>query len=116
MGSFKKILTLFFVTLLVLTGCSSNEEASKKETKPKETVTAEKKETQPKDPEQELHDFVLEHTKIVHILTISKNINEQQPDLGPFDVITGIDRKGVETEVWIKDKKIHEIKTVNKQQ
>ena len=112
-NSKKTLALILFITLLIVTGCNAKKEQTKEETKPKETVTAEKKETQPKDPEQELHDFVLEHTKIVHILTISKNINEQQPDLGPFDVITGIDQKGVETEVWIKDKKIYEIKTLN---
>jgi predicted small secreted protein len=114
-GFRKTIMLILILTIFLVAGCNAKEDISK-ENKPKETVAAEKKDKEPRNPEQILHDFVLKNTKIVHILSISKKINEQQPDLGPFDVISGIDERGLENEVWIKDMKIHEITSLKDSQ
>jgi hypothetical protein len=110
---YKKMMILIFaLSLLLVAGCTAKENQSK-ENKPKEVVAAEKKDKETKNPEQILQDFVLKNTKILHVTSISKKINEQKPDLGPFDVISGLDESGQENEIWIKDMKIHEIISIN---
>ncbi|WP_186328705.1 hypothetical protein [Bacillus sp. X1(2014)] len=52
---------------------------------------------------------MLKSTKIVKVFNISKRINEEQPNLGPFFVVRGIDDRGQKTELWIKDMKIFEM-------
>ena len=58
---------------------------------------------------QDIQDFVLENTKMVKVFNISQRINEKQPDLGPFQVVRGIDERGQKSEIWIKDMKIYEM-------
>ena len=72
-------------------------EATQKDTKSSETANA------------DIQDFVLENTKMVKIFNISQRIHQKQPDLGPFQVVRGIDERGQKSEVWIKDMKIYEM-------
>ena len=46
---------------------------------------------------------------MVKIFNISQRIHQKQPDLGPFQVVRGIDERGQKSEVWIKDMKIYEM-------
>lgn len=101
---------IFFALLFVFaaSGCSEKEEGAKNQ---KETVAAEKKSNDPKKQEKELQDFILKNTKVVQIFNISKRVNPQSPDLGPFDVVRGIDERGQKTEIWIRENKIYEMTT-----
>ena len=72
-------------------------QASQKDTKNSETVNA------------DIEDFVIENTKMVKIFNISQRIHQKHPDLGPFQVVRGIDERGQKSEIWIKDMKIYEM-------
>jgi hypothetical protein len=110
------------LALVGLSGCAEKEQAESKPEKTVETKAAAKtdeKKAQAAEPkkqenqenlEKEVHDFVLENTKIVQVLNISRRVHEKHPDLGPFDVVRGIDVRGQKSEVWIKDQKIFEMK------
>lgn len=85
----------------------SNKEAASNDKKEQTEQTDQVK--NPKTEEQEVHDFVLENTKIVKIFNMSKRVDEKRPDLGPFFVVRGIDERGQKSEAWIKDLKVYEI-------
>ena len=112
----RNILIVFFVLFLVfaISGCTDNKEASNTE-KSKGKKTKEKAQASEKDTKnsetanQDIQDFVLENTKMVKIFNISQRIHQKHPDLGPFQVVRGIDERGQKSEVWIKDMKIYEM-------
>ena len=112
----RNIFILFLVLsfVIVLSGCTDSKEASNAEKSEKveadEKAEATEKDTKKSEkPDQEVQDFVLQNTKIVKIFNINKRINEKYPDLGPFQVVRGIDERGQKSEVWIKDMKIYEM-------
>jgi uncharacterized protein YpmB len=115
----KKIRNIFILFLVLsfviaVSGCTDNKEASNAEKSEKVEATekagaAEKDTKKSEKPDQEVQDFVLQNTKIVKIFNINKRINEKYPDLGPFQVVRGIDQRGQKSEIWIKDMKIYEM-------
>ena len=94
--------------MIAVSGCSDNEASSDKENSEKVEET-EKESNQLERSDGDIQDFVLENTKIVKILSINQRINQKTPDLGPFQVVRGIDERGQKSEIWIKDMKIYEI-------
>ncbi|WP_066259037.1 hypothetical protein [Neobacillus drentensis] len=92
-------------TKTVETKTADAKTAAKTEEKKTETAEPKKQENQ----EKEIHDFVLENTKIVQVSNISRRVHEKHPDLGPFYVVRGIDVRGQKSEVWVKDMKIFEM-------
>lgn len=107
------------LALVGLSGCAEKEQAAKKPEKQtvetKAAAKTDEKKAQAAEPkkqenlEKEVHDFVLENTKIVQVSNISRRVHEKHPDLGPFYVVRGIDVRGQKSEVWIKDMKIFEM-------
>ncbi len=87
------------------TNSESKSAADNKSTK----TTNKKTKTTQANQEKEVHDFVLENTKMVQVLNISRRVHEKHPDLGPFYVVRGIDVRGQKSEIWIKDMKIFEM-------
>ena len=108
-NKFKKILIMFFALMfvLVISGCADSKGASNEETK--EGAVTEKDGKQPGGASQDIQDFVLENTKMVKIFNINQRIHQKHPDLGPFEVVRGIDERGQKSEIWIKDMKIYEM-------
>jgi hypothetical protein len=110
------------LALVGLSGCADKEQAAtepeKQTVETKATAKTDEKKAQAAEPkkqekqenlEKEVHDFVLENTKIVQVSNISRRVHEKHPDLGPFYVVRGIDVRGQKSEVWIKDMKIFEM-------
>ena len=79
------------------TEAKDKSQVAQKDTKNSETANA------------DIQDFVLENTKMVKIFNISQRIHQKHPDLGPFQVVRGIDERGQKSEIWIKDMKIYEM-------
>ena len=109
---------MFFSLFLVImvSGCTDSKEASnaekseEAEAKAKDESQASQKDTKSSETvNTDIQDFVLENTKMVKIFNISQRIHQKQPDLGPFQVVRGIDERGQKSEVWIKDMKIYEM-------
>ena len=114
----RKITILFFSLFLVfvISGCTDSKEASnaekseEAEAKAKDESQASQKDTKSSETvNTDIQDFVLENTKMVKIFNISQRIHQKHPDLGPFQVVRGIDERGQKSEVWIKDMKIYEM-------
>ncbi len=117
-------LTVLLSIVLVITGCSQNEEAAGSEKEPAQesktganeqeakspkTGANEQEAKSPKTGEKEVNEFVLKNTKIVKIFGMSQRVNPDNPELGPFYIVRGIDERGQKSEVWVKDLKIHDI-------
>ena len=112
----RKIFSVFVAMFLiiVISGCTDSKEASNVE-KSEETESKDKSQAAQKDTKNsetanaDIQDFVLENTKMVKIFNISQRIHQKHPDLGPFQVVRGIDERGQKSEIWIKDMKIYEM-------
>ena len=112
----RKIMIMFFALFLVfaISGCTDNKEASNTEksegAEAKDKSQAAQKDTKNSETANaDIQDFVLENTKMVKIFNISQRIHQKHPDLGPFQVVRGIDERGQKSEIWIKDMKIYEM-------
>jgi hypothetical protein len=107
---FGKLLLVLTLTLVLagLSGCSGKASTTSSDAK-KTTETANKLSTDPAKQQKQVNDFILKNTKVVKVFNISKRIDQQHPDLGPFFVIQGIDQRGQKSEVWMKDLKIYKM-------
>ena len=111
-GKLRTIFSVFVVMFLVIviSGCTDDEGASNAEATVEGGRQTEKKLLKSQMHQmQDLQDFVLENTKMVKIFNISQRIHQKHPDLGPFQVVRGIDERGQKSEIWIKDMKIYEM-------
>ena len=107
-------MSLVLMMLLCMSACSnnggsansSNGKVTKSEQETKQTDQESKNDG---SEESTVSKFVLENTKIVKVINISKREDKNSPEQGPFFIVRGIDSKGQKSEVWIRDMKIHEI-------
>ncbi|MBB6176070.1 uncharacterized protein YpmB [Anoxybacillus tengchongensis] len=104
----KKLLTAILLTTLFFGNACSQTKEVNQDTK---RTAQEKHNTQSKKQSavEEVTALVLDHTKIVKIINIRKNVNPNYQELGPFFVVTGIDKKGRKSEVWINNGKIYDV-------
>jgi basic membrane lipoprotein Med (substrate-binding protein (PBP1-ABC) superfamily) len=115
----KKFLSLFMIILMVLSfaaitsGCSSNAKTSSAENAKKASQTASGDKETKGNTQKDINDFILKNTKIVKVFSITKRVNPKTPNLGPLDVVRGIDERGQKSEVWVKDNKIYEMSSIN---
>jgi uncharacterized protein YpmB len=119
------IFIMFFVMILVVvvSGCDDSKAASNSDTRDKNSETTgedtgatEMDKKNSETTKQDIQDFVLENTKMAKVFNINQKIHQKYPDLGPFQVVRGIDERGQKTEVWIKDNKIYEMINSNNNQ
>jgi hypothetical protein len=112
----KKFLNRYLILLLVLSlatmasGCSRNEKTASTEKVKKTSQTANENKG---NSQKEVNDFVIKNTKIVKVFSINRRVNPKTPDLGPLFVVRGIDERGQQSEVWVKDNKIYEMSIAN---
>ena len=119
----KNGLSIFKLSLIIglafifLYGCSNTSEevdrvveksTNSTEVVQDEVASQENRQNNDAITQPDVREFVLNHTNVVEIMTISKNLHPDYQEKGPLYMVRGIDEKGRSVEVWLKDLVIYE--------